>query len=449
MIKNKKFILFLLLIFLNHCSFDSKTGIWDGSKDEKDRLVELERQESNKVSSNKVYSSENIFSSEQNLNKKIYLSKPFKNTSWHMHGLNLQNDLGNLYLSGLTSKFLNKKIGKNKFALSKVMNSPLIYNNNILLSDQKGTIFNINQDGSINWKKNIYKKIYKRIYKNLTFAINDNIIYVADNVGFIYAISYNTGEIIWIKNHGIPLKSKIKVFENKIYIINQDNRLLCLNLKDGSAIWDIRTISSFIKSQNFLSLALSKKGELVASNSSGDLLKVNSINGNVNWSINTLTSMLAHDTDFFKSSDIVIVDESIFFSTRTSIFSINLENGYSNWKKNINSITAPIVDNKNIFIVSENGFFVILSQDTGKVISSTNILKILKNKKQLTKITGFIMGSGKMYSVTLNGYLIVSSAITGKTENVFKIGDPITSSPIINNGKLFIYTKNSRIIGFN
>ena len=94
-------------------------------------------------------------------------------------------------------------------------------------------------------------------------------------------------------------------------------------------------------------------------------------------------------------------------------------------------------------------FFVILSQDTGKVISSTNILKILKNKKQLTKITGFIMGSGKMYSVTLNGYLIVSSAITGKTENVFKIGDPITSSPIINNGKLFIYTKNSRIIGFN
>jgi len=449
MIKKKIFIFFLLLIFLTHCSFDSKTGIWDGSKDEKDRLSELERQESNKVSSNKVYSSENIFSKEQNLNKKISLSKPYNNTSWPMHGLNFQNNLGNLYLSGFNNKFLSKKIGKNKFALSKIMNSPVIYNNNILLSDQKGTIFNINQDGSINWKKNIYKKIYKRIYKNLTFTINDNIIYVADNVGFIYAISYNTGNVIWIKNHGIPLKSKIKVYENKIYIFNQDNRLLCLNSKDGAAIWDIRTISSFIKSQNFLSVALSKKGDLVASNSSGDLLKVDFKNGNVNWSINTLTSMLAHDTDFFKSSDIVIVDESIIFSTRTSIFSINLKNGYANWKKNINSITAPIVDNKNIFIVSENGFFVILNQDTGKVISSTNILKILKNKKQLTKISGFIMGSGKIYSVTLNGYLIVSSAITGKTENVVKIGGLITSSPIINNGKLFIYTQNSRIVGFN
>ena len=59
------------------------------------------------------------------------------------------------------------------------------------------------------------------------------------------------------------------------------------------------------------------------------------------------------------------------------------------------------------------------------------------------------MGSGKMYSVTLNGYLIISSAITGKVENFKKIGNPITSSPIINNGKLFIYTESSKLLGFN
>ena len=59
------------------------------------------------------------------------------------------------------------------------------------------------------------------------------------------------------------------------------------------------------------------------------------------------------------------------------------------------------------------------------------------------------MGSGKIYSVTSNGYLIVSSAISGKVENFKKIGDPITSFPIINNGKLYILTKNSRIYGFD
>ena len=86
---------------------------------------------------------------------------------------------------------------------------------------------------------------------------------------------------------------------------------------------------------------------------------------------------------------------------------------------------------------------------SGKIISSTNILKILKRKKQETKITGFIMGSGKLYSLTSNGYLIVSSAASGKVEYFKKIGNPITTFPIISDGKLYILTTNSKIIGFN
>ena len=162
-----------------------------------------------------------------------------------------------------------------------------------------------------------------------------------------------------------------------------------------------------------------------------------------------MESTLAHATDFFKSSEIVIVDENIFFSSKLSFFSYNLNTGQINWKQEVSSIGAPIVDGKNIFILTKNGYFVIIDKDTGKIISSANILKILKKQKQSTRITGFIMGSGKIYSVTSNGYLIVSSPVSGKVEYFRKIGDPVISSPIINNGKLYILTKNSRILGFN
>ena len=59
------------------------------------------------------------------------------------------------------------------------------------------------------------------------------------------------------------------------------------------------------------------------------------------------------------------------------------------------------------------------------------------------------MGSGKIYATTLNGYLIVCSADLGKVEYLKKIGDRITTAPIINNGSLYILTENSRILGFN
>ena len=67
----------------------------------------------------------------------------------------------------------------------------------------------------------------------------------------------------------------------------------------------------------------------------------------------------------------------------------------------------------------------------------------------MTQITGFIMGSGKIYATTLNGYLIVCSAVSGNIDYFKKIGDQITSAPIINDGSLYILTENSRILGYN
>ena len=447
--KIKYLIFFLVLILFANCSFDNKSGIWSGDEKEKKRISELEEDQGQIIDVVKIYTSESFYSKEVTAVKSISLTKPKTNSSWKMSSLNLQNFIGNIYLSGIGNNFLKKKIGKDKFSISQVMASPLVFNDNIIFADDTGTIFSINQRGKINWKKNIYKKIYKKIYKNLSFSIHKDKIYIADNIGFIYAISLESGELIWIKDHRIPLKSKIKVFDNKIYVINQDNRLLCLDTEKGSKIWDFRSISSFLKSQNFLALAISKEGDLVTLNSSGDLLKVKANNGRVYWSINATGSAVTIVGDFFKSSEIVISDNDIIFSASSSIFSFDLYSGYLNWEVDINSKNTPIIDGNNIFLVSDNGYFVNLDRNSGKIILSTNILKILKKKKQMTQITGFIMGSGKIYATTLNGYLIVCSAVSGKVEYFKKIGDQITAAPIINDGSLYILTANSRILGFN
>ena len=54
-----------------------------------------------------------------------------------------------------------------------------------------------------------------------------------------------------------------------------------------------------------------------------------------------------------------------------------------------------------------------------------------------------------MYAVSFNGYLIVSSAVSGNVEYVKKIGDTISTNPIVSNGSLYILTENSKILGFN
>ena len=449
MINNINLIFFLIFILISGCSFDSKTGIWDGEDDERIKISDLEKRQKEIIDIYKVYTSNKTYSKEVSLSEQILLSNPKKNLSWEMSGLNNQNFLGNIYLPSIENNFLKKKVGKNKFFISKIKTPFLIINNNIIISDDRGTIFNINNKGNLKWKKNIYKKTYKNIYKNLVFSIYKNIIYVADNIGFIYAIDLKNGNIIWIKNNSIPLKSNIKVYDNKIFLIDYDNKIISLNTNDGSKVWQVLSISSFIKSQSLLSLAVSTDGDLIAINSSADLFKIEANSGNTFWSKNFAKFVTLDATDFLKTSQILLSDDDIIFSADSSIYSYNILSSITNWETQVSSTDVPIVDGNNIFIVTKNGYFVILNKNTGKIISSNYILKILKKKKRDTNITGFIMGSGKIYSVTLNGFLIVSSVISGKVEKYIKIGETIKSSPIINNGKLYILTENSKIYGFN
>lgn len=429
------------------CSFDNRTGIWSGSEEERRKALKILEQQNKELIT--IYSSEKEPLQEVAAIKSVKLSSPKEKKSWKMSGQNLQNFTGNIYLSGINNNFLKKKVGKNKFKISRVISSPLVTEENIVLTDDTGSIFSLNKRGKIKWKRNIYKKLYKKIYKNLSLFIYKEAVYVSDNIGFVYALNLENGEILWIKNQGVPLKSNIKIFENKIFLINQDNRILCLDTKNGSKIWDVRTISSFIKLQNLLGLAVSNDGALVVLTSAGELLKINSENGSLYWSLSATATTFAHDNDFFNSSDIVINGDEIIFFASSSIFSFNFFNGTMNWKKEIYSKNTPIIDGNNIFLISNDGFFINLERSSGKTIWSTNILKVLKEKKQKTEVSGVIMGSGKIYATTKNGFLIICSASTGQVESFKKIGDPISSNPIISDSSLYILTENSRILGFN
>ena len=41
--------------------------------------------------------------------------------------------------------------------------------------------------------------MFKGVKKNLNFIVEDNIIFVTDNLGYFYAYNYNLNKILWAK----------------------------------------------------------------------------------------------------------------------------------------------------------------------------------------------------------------------------------------------------------
>ena len=109
MIDKKKIIIFLILVLLNNCSFDKKTGIWNYSEQEKRKVSELEKKQKQIINIEKIYSSEVLYEKEKFLTNNIVLSNPKNNLEWITSSSNNQNFLGNIYLSGIENNFLKKK----------------------------------------------------------------------------------------------------------------------------------------------------------------------------------------------------------------------------------------------------------------------------------------------------------------------------------------------------
>ena len=165
MIKEIKYLFFFLIFALfTSCSFDNKTGIWSGGEVKK-TVAELENEQNRTINVVKVYSSESFYSKEISAVKSASLTEPRANSSWQMAGLNPQNFLGNIHLSGIGNNFLKKKVGKDKFSISRVISSPLVFNDNVIFSDDNGTIFNIKKNGKIVWKKKYIKKYIRKYIK--------------------------------------------------------------------------------------------------------------------------------------------------------------------------------------------------------------------------------------------------------------------------------------------
>ena len=70
---------------------------------------------------------------------------------------------------------------------------------NAIIADNRGNIiiFSITEEKVI-LKYNFYKKI-KEIKKKLNIIIDNKVVYVSDNIGYLYALDYLNDKLIWRK----------------------------------------------------------------------------------------------------------------------------------------------------------------------------------------------------------------------------------------------------------
>ena len=431
---NKVLLSVLILLILNNCSASKKVGFWN--KDDKNQQ---------QIENNKTILTKQI-RLEEEFNSNLYVK--ISNGKLNQNSLNDQNDTGELTYEGVL-----EKIGKYNFSkfndFDFISPSPLFYNNNLVFYDNKGEITLYDENQKTLWKNNFYNKSEKKIKPRLNFALKDDILIVTDDVAKYYAINIDTGELLWIKTNIVPFNSNIKIKNDVFYVVDYKNILRSISIKDGSEIWNLKTEESLTKSNTKISIALDDKN-IYFNNSIGDITAVNIKSGQLVWQLPTQNSNISQNAFQLSNSELVINENTIFFSNnKNEFYSIDSATGLINWKTEISSDLKPVVIGKLIITISEKGYLYIIDKKSGNIIRINDLYKNYKDKKrnQITP-TGFFVALNKIYLTNSDGKLIIVNSNEGNILNVVKVSGSKILQPFINENNLFLIS-NGSIIKFN
>lgn len=430
---NKKVTFVLIFFLVANCSFNSNSKFWT-----KKKIIEVETD--SKIT--EIFKKDKIFKKEVNPELEIKLTENLIKNSF-LNNLNNNNGRtnydGNLKKS---SRFKFSKIDNFDFSEPEVK----FHKNNLIFFDNKGSILKFDNSSKLIWKKNFYKKYEKKLKPLLSFANNNEILIVGDNLSKFYAININSGELLWEKINSSPFNSQIKIYKDRFFAIDFDNILRCFSIEDGKEIWQFKTEKTFIKSQKKLSLLI-VNNKIIFNNSLGDVTALDIRTGNMLWQKPTQTSSIYEDSFSLKTSDLIASKETILFSNnKNEFYSLNINKGTLNWKQKINSNLRPTLVGNLIFTVSMEGFLVIVNNKNGNIVRSTDIFQKFKSKhRKKIKPIGFIVGVDKVYLTTSNGRLLIIDILNGKTSSILKIDNKKISRPFVLNQNLFIVEKSSII----
>ena len=430
---NKILGLLLIYLLITNCSLDKKSGLWSENSKidiEKDLII------------TELFEDEKTFSKEFNSNVKIKLKSSLTNNNFTN---NLSNNNGRVNYNGSLENISRYKYSSidnfDQFEPEIVFD-----NNNVIFFDNKASILKFDEFSKLIWKVNYYQKAEKKLKPILTFANDQNILIVADNIAKYYALDIKTGKLLWTKNNSAPFNSQIKIYKNKFFLTDFENILRCYSIKDGKELWNVKTDTAFIKSQKKLSIIIFEE-KIFFNNSIGDISSVDVNTGKLLWQIPTQDSSIYESAFQLKTSDLIVSNKSILFSNnKNEFFSIDINTGTLNWKQKINSIVRPTAIDDIVFTVSNEGFLAIVEIKTGNIVRITNVFDRIKEKKRSKIIpVGFIVGEKNIYLTTNNGRLIIVDISTGKSSSILKIDNEKISRPFILNKNLFIIKDNAII----
>ncbi len=438
------FFLFLIYISLLSCSFDNRSGIWNNPTNSLGKKDPLKSFKKIKVNQDIIFNKTLELKKDYTFN--INSSKP--NKFWRDKYYNSSNNYENFYYKDRgETELITKKLSRYN-----VNDTFLLEDNKMFFSDVDGNIiiYSLNEKKILK-KFNFYRKKFKNQTKNLSISTLGQIMYISDNLGYIYAYDYKKNKIVWAINNKVPLRSNLKVTDDKLIVADQDNNLLIIDRNAGEIIKKFPTEDVLIKNNFKNNISLSDKN-IFFLNTFGSIYSISLEDLKIKWFINLQETFSNDLSNLFNSQVIVYHNEKLVISTNFYLYILDSKNGATLQKIAISSNNQPIVSGNHIFLVTKNNLLVCVNIEDGDIIYSFNINQkisdYLKIKSSKVNIVSNRLVNNHLYFYLDNSH-IIKFYIYGEIKDIIKLPKKILLGPSFVNSLMYYIDTRKKLVVIN
>jgi outer membrane protein assembly factor BamB len=388
----------------------------------------------------------------------IMLPPAMANASWSQPGGVASNAPGHLAIGEALHTLWTADAGEGSSKRQRLTAVPIVYGNKIYTMDSEGTVQAISgSDGSKLWsvktvpdQKSGFDFMHPFNSNNLSrngfgggLAADGGKIYAATGFGSVLALDAGSGQVLWSKMFAIPIREAPTAAEGRVFVVNAESELLCLNGSDGSQFWGQKGLPENAALMTSASPAVA--GNLVfAPFTSGEITAVDIKTGQQKWTDSlTKHSVNTSATAIGEAARPVVDRDAVFAMSRGGqLIATSRDKGQRLWTREIQGSQTPWVAGDTVFVVDAVGKLIALTRKDGKVRWMTALAGE-------GRWSGPVLAGNRLWLASSTGQLVAVDALTGNISAQSDLGSPVMITPVVAEGRLYVLTDKAKLIAMN
>lgn len=317
--------------------------------------------------------------------------------------------------------------------------NPAVTDKSIFTAATTGSVISTNKcNGHRNWRV--------LLEKGLTSGPGaaDGIVVVAHENGDIVALREADGRPLWKNNIASSVIANPAIQNGLVVVKSIDGYVRALSQKTGQMVWSYQQTEPTLLLRG-ASRPIIHQQSVLAGFANGTLAKLNLESGNLRWSkeIAIPTGGFAIQRMIDIDADPLLFGQELYAATyQGKVAKVNWYTGTIQWSHDLSSYTGMTTNGQTLFITDARSRVWAFNAQTGEVKWRTTVL-LDRNITAPALMNGFIVVGDK------EGYLHWLNTENGQLAGRLRVGWPIIANPIVDQGVLYILTKNGKLSAYH